>query len=268
MKTILHCCIILSLTSCAGSSISNHNISLLDTDKITNSQTFSKIKGVFSDNNDEIATTTFEHIPIHNPGGVQFNVDKDFVKSYNLYKKRMQKEQTESTGSVHDKEENNNKQNVDQFTMYKLLGAKVINTNNTGWDIDYIAPVKEKNISEKLFDLIKDSKESFTKSNVVKKLVKSNKSIFSKTQEVNKKNKINTKKSSIFTNSVKIQTSTFTKIADQLATKNAFNFNKTKDSIKIYNVEQKDIINNKKLKKTPKLKSQITIRKNARKKAN
>ena len=160
MKMLLYCCVSLLLLACSSSSMKRSNVSLFDTITIRNSPNVLKIIGIFN-KKDGIRTTKFEHPPIHNPNGTQFTADQDFVKKYNLYKKHTNRKE-------HSKIESKdiNIKEIDEFALYKLIGAKKVDTSSANWDVDYIPNIRDKLITNSI-----DEKNNYRKGKSIEEIV-------------------------------------------------------------------------------------------------
>ncbi len=144
---ICFCAILLFACSSSSNHPSLFDVKKTDGTKKTESFHISpQINNIF--NKRDINTPTqFEHIPINNPGGAQFESDPDFVKSYNLYKKR-----TEIKIIGEDVTESIPLQTINEFAAYKLMGAKEVDTRSADWNIDYIPAPKHKSIKDKIIE--------------------------------------------------------------------------------------------------------------------
>ena len=145
MNKLYHCLCLVVLSSCASSSMGR--ISIFDSEE---ESIFERLSG------GRVAYPTgVQHVPAQNPGGVEFETDKGFVKSYSAYKKHMRKKGTILEDTTEDTQE---KQYQDEFAMYKLVGAIEVDTSKAGWE-DYIPPPKKRTILETISDNIKDNKD-------------------------------------------------------------------------------------------------------------
>ena len=85
-----------------------------------------------------------EHKPIQNPEGSKFHMDVNFRKSYDMYKKRTQNNELDQNQDI-DLIINN----IDEFSIYKLIGAKTTNTNDADWKTDHIKASLSKKINKR-----------------------------------------------------------------------------------------------------------------------
>ncbi len=74
-----------------------------------------------------------KHIPVQNPGGVDFTVDKEFLKSYSAYIKNRQKLPIQHSTQQDKKSILLSIDNIDT-----LENATIVDTSDSGWKNDYI----------------------------------------------------------------------------------------------------------------------------------
>ncbi len=137
MRNFTYPCMIsiLLLSPLLGHCIGKNKVSLFNNNSFDRSPCQSQTKGIFNTTN----ASNFEHTPVQNPGGTQFELDSNFVIAYQQYEARNKKTEIITTKAG---KEINAEEVESKFTLYKLAGATQVDTSDSGWEVDYIAPPK------------------------------------------------------------------------------------------------------------------------------